>query len=136
VTVPLGRTEGAQAFTVPPNNQLVLEYVTATVDVTRGEAVRARLATVVNGITAVHRLPLVPTSTPFVLGMDQYEAGQNVRLYADAGTTVAVTLLKAAQHGEARGTFTLTGYTTDIYPVVGPVIRPPLPLTPLPQGAR
>ena len=86
LTFGAGVNEITGTVTVPAGLLLVIETVTADVGVANNEQPFVFVSTVVRGVTAQHTIALqeLPRS-PNVFG-----ATHDVRLYADAGTTVTI----------------------------------------------
>jgi hypothetical protein len=79
---------------VPKGLQFVIETVTADVGVGKQEQAFLFVQTVVNGVTAMHTLVL--SELPLTSGWTEpvFQATHDVRLYADAGTSVDVKLTR------------------------------------------
>lgn len=79
---------------VPRGLQFVIETVTADVGVGKQEQAFLFVQTVVNGVTAMHTLVL--SELPLTSGWPEpvFQATHDVRLYADAGTSVDVKLTR------------------------------------------
>ena len=75
---------------VPAGLNLVIETVTADVGVGQQEQAFLFVQTVVRGVTAMHTLVLSELSRTSGWAENVFQATHDVRLYADAGTTVDV----------------------------------------------
>jgi len=98
-------------LTAPAGHGLVIETVTADVGVGAGEQANLFLDTTAGGVAATHtialdELPLTP---------QVFQGTHPVRIYADAGSTVTVTLSRIGANLQAIAKpelVTLSGHTT------------------------
>ncbi len=75
-------------FVVPSGKRLVIEYASATIGLERGAIVDVLVATTVNGVEGQHHL--IPTPMGPAWGFPlSYLVSKDLRVYADAGTTVS-----------------------------------------------
>ena len=105
---------------MPLGQQLVIEYVTGGLDVIGGGTVQGSLATTVNGVMVSHHLPLVPAGRSFYLGEERLGVNEQMRLYADGGSTVSITLQRSGWDGNGTAMFTLSGMLNPVVQGVGP----------------
>jgi hypothetical protein len=78
--------DGCKEVAVPETQRLVLDYVSALIGAGPEIGPGVFLETRANGALATHHIPVTPV--PHSPG--QFTAGQDVRIYADAGSTVSV----------------------------------------------
>ncbi len=100
--VAFGLNDSVQAFTVPSNKRLVVEYVSWRGTVNKGNIVAAGLDVFTNGVEATYYIPGSPVSGENI-------GGANVRLVADPGTQV---VLQSA--GAISDTVHFSGYYVDV----------------------
>ena len=75
-------------FVVPAGERLVIEFASGTALLAQGRVTAVQLVTVVNGVVAAHNLTFSSTGPAGGFPIS-YTANQQMRLYADPGTTVA-----------------------------------------------
>jgi hypothetical protein len=96
--------------TVPAGKRLVIEYVSAKVNIPGGQKLRAlNVFTNLNGDFAYHFLVPTPTGA-----FNEYVAGQQVRLYADPNTQVNICASRDTGDGIAPVQATISGYLVDL----------------------
>jgi hypothetical protein len=116
-----GENQSTNGFLVPVGQQLVIEYVTGGIDVLGGGIVQAFLVTTANGVTVSHRLPLGPAGKSLYVGEELLGVNEQLRIYADGGSTANITLLRSGWDGSGTGTFTLSGMLNPMAQAIGPV---------------
>jgi hypothetical protein len=100
--------------TVPAGKRLVIEFVSVDVFNFAGSPVHSvYITTTTAGVTTYHRFVL------FGQGLDAFgngvsAAAQQVRLYADPGTTVSGSLTRSGSVGTAEAGFHISGYFVDL----------------------
>jgi len=89
-----GKLQTEVAFDVPPKKRLVIENISATHECPVGQEITStQVRTVVNNVIAWHSV-FVPKTGNFENKVDVYSGGQQVRVYADPGTTVTILVHK------------------------------------------
>jgi hypothetical protein len=98
-------------FDVPPAEHLAIEYVAGRITLPTGQAPRfASLITTVGDQRQLHQLPFhLKASADFG---DIWHFGERVALYADAGTTVTVNVVRNQNPGNGFFHWTVSGYLT------------------------
>ena len=100
-------------YTVPAGKRLVIEYASMDANVPAGELAQLAIATRTGGETVEHAFPLTPPSVAFSAGRAA-NVGQQVRLYADPGTSVVVTGSRSGFGSPASFIFTISGHLVDV----------------------
>jgi hypothetical protein len=99
--------------TVGTGTRIVIETVSGFLKVPAGISPGdPHLITTVNGSTANHYLR--GSSMGKIAGFDSWLFTEDVRLYADASTTITVSANTDATGNTGTGTFTLSGYTVAV----------------------
>lgn len=101
---------------VPAGKRLVIEFVSGEFTVGTGQVVGFFFVeTTVNGQTATFTVPIQHTMT-FSNGNEGFAASQQMRLYADPGTTVAFRLTRnmAVASSGGGGFLGVSGYYVDV----------------------
>ena len=98
-------------FSVPVNNLLAIEMVSARVEVPVGQKMVVRINTTQGGTTVDHFLNVEPQGN-FVTS-DRLGVTHSVRLYADPGTTVGVRAARNSSTADADVTAAISGYLVD-----------------------
>ena len=102
-------------YTVPAGKRLVIEYASMEANIPEGQITQLRVTTVAGGVPSGHRLPLSAPSVTFGSGGGHLTSvGQQVRLYADPGTSVVVVSLRTSNVGTATFRFTISGHLVDV----------------------
>lgn len=126
VTLNNGEYVNSFSFDVPEGKRLVIEYVSADVEIPRGQKFYAYVQTFINGPSgpSLANHNLVPTFTGsapwFFMGspFDVFAIGQVVRLYADPATllfhSVSFTLNRFSNSGVATARASISGYLVDV----------------------
>jgi hypothetical protein len=98
-------------FDVPAGEHLAIEYVAGRITLPTGQAPRfASLITTVGDQRQLHQLPFhLKASAEFG---DIWHFGERVALYADAGTTVTVNVVRNQNVGDGFFHWTVSGYLT------------------------
>ena len=105
---PFGET-GSPQIAVPAGQHLIVETLSVQVDVSpSGSKIEAFVNYTCAGKSVTLFVPVTYAYTDLGTGFDFYVALQAVRLYADPGTTVAVTALSPGQTGTLF--VTVSGY--------------------------
>lgn len=102
----------AFTFSVPSTNLLVIETVSARVELPIGQKAVVRITTTQGGVGVDHFLTVDPQGT---FGTsDRLGVTHSVRLYADPGTTVRVRAARpSSTGGDADVTGAISGYLVD-----------------------
>ncbi len=108
---------GCQDVAVPDAQQLIIEYVSAKLGATENISPELSLTTRASGVPAIHYVPVatVPHSDS-----TQFVAGEDVRIYADAGTNVHVCASVASAFISATGIVGISGHVAGPAPSRGP----------------
>jgi hypothetical protein len=103
------------SFVVPASEDLAIEYVAGRITLPTGQGPRfAALITTVGDQPQLHQLPFhLKASAPFG---DIWHFGERVALYADAGTTVTVNVVRNQNTGNGFFHWTVSGYLTPAVP--------------------
>ena len=101
--------------TVPAGKRLVIEFISASGQVPPGQHVESWPVMTVAPPTggAQHEL-LVNAQPPAVIGDALFRASQQVRLYADSGSTVQTIIRRNSGAGSATYLMTVSGYLVDV----------------------
>jgi len=105
--------------TVPAGKRLVIEFVSATGQVPAGQHVAAMQITTIAPPTGGHTHELlVNGQPPFVNGDALFRASQQVRLYADPGSTggadVRAHFIRSGIEGQGQFSVTISGYLVNV----------------------
>ncbi|HVF87004.1 MAG TPA: hypothetical protein VM866_05410 [Pyrinomonadaceae bacterium] len=101
-------------YTVPAGKRFVIEYVSMFAEMPVGEVAFCRLDTFIEGRLVRHRLSMTAPAAAFDINPGA-SLGQQVRLYADAGTTVTAVGSYSGTVGVDGGfTFSVSGYLVDV----------------------
>lgn len=100
-------------YTVPAGKRLVIEFASMNANLPAGQTAQLAIQTSAGGETVNHHFPLTPPAVPFQ-GQGAAAAGQQVRLYADAGTVVTVQGTRNIATGTAFFNFSISGYLVDV----------------------
>jgi hypothetical protein len=107
-TVGFATSVATLEFTVPEGKRLVIEFASFSVDIPTGQQVlEFRIQT-----RRVGHL-LVPSSTGAFFGSDHFVASQDLRLYADGGTTVQLVGRRGTNTGAGVMYAAVSGYLID-----------------------
>jgi hypothetical protein len=110
-------------YTVPAGKRLVIEYASMRVCILPGQSATLEIATTVGGQSASHYLNGTPPAAgpgTVAIGCNsgtpssEVATGQQVRIYADAGTGVVVTGSRNGNVGTASFHFSISGYLVDV----------------------
>ena len=109
-------------YTVPAGKRLVIEYASLGVCILPGQSATLNIATTTSGQSANHYLngtpPAAGPGTAAIgcnSGPSSFVAtGQQVKIYADAGTGVVVTGDRNSTDGSANFHFSISGYLVDV----------------------
>jgi hypothetical protein len=82
----------AEAFAVPPDKVLVVEYLSCSLRVSSGESLYADLATTVDGVGALHSFFPGSSFQDGGVADKRFILSVSTRLYADPGTVVTLTV--------------------------------------------
>ena len=99
-------------FTVPAGKRLVIEFASGTAYLMQGRVTAFQLVTVVNGVIAAHNLTFTSIGPAGGFSISD-TASQQVRLYADPGTTVAFRVQRDIGGPGAVGA-TISGYLVNV----------------------
>lgn len=107
---------------VAPGKRLVIEYVSLEACMAPGQATVVHVQTTVSGVLISHSLPLTPVApgpgTLFACNLPTTSSttamGQQVRLYADPGTTVGLDAFRTSNAGIALFDISISGYLQDV----------------------
>jgi hypothetical protein len=91
---------------VPAGRRLVLEFISAQVDVPVGQRVALKISATVGGRDAAHDFVLARVG---MTDRDWFVATHAARLYADPGTTVRVLVLRTSGEGTGNAIVNLVG---------------------------
>jgi len=98
---------------VPAGKRLVIEYASADAQMASDQRVKISIRTTLNIFPKIHFLVMHYQGT--FSGFDTLVAGQEVRLYADPGTSVAVQVVRLATSGSGlTATVAISGYFVDV----------------------
>jgi hypothetical protein len=111
VSIPLGPRQNTATFHVPEGRQLVIEYVSASANLPFGQDLLVWIETTVNGETATHSLVPSWANWRRVTAPDHdiIRLRQQLRLYADGGTKVAVSAERSGNWGAGSAKVTVSG---------------------------
>jgi hypothetical protein len=110
-------------YTVPAGKRLVIEYASMDLCVLPGQSATLSIATTVGGQAAFHYLNgTPPAAAPGTISIgcnsptpsSEVATGQQVKIYADAGTGVVVTGSRNSTVGSASFHFSISGYLVDV----------------------
>jgi hypothetical protein len=102
---------GFNMYTVPAGKRLVIENVSAQMRVLAGAFAVVSVHTTVGGNQAQAEVALAPQGT---FGREsRFAATQNMRLYADPGTTVAISYARSVADTTGKLTLGFSGYLVD-----------------------
>lgn len=105
-----GQGTATAEFTVPANNRLVIEYVSARISLTEGHLHWFSVRTAAGDSTGTHFF--APMSIPNL--PDFYTISQQTRLYAGPGTTVTIEARRTINFGADSGSAGISGYLVDM----------------------
>ena len=98
---------------VPPGKRLVIEYASADALMPVGQRMKIFIRTTLSGNPRDHFLVLYRQGA--MSGFDNLTAGQEVRLYADPGTSVTIQAVRLASTGSGMtAKVTISGYFVDV----------------------
>jgi hypothetical protein len=112
VTFSPTETQKSDTFTVPSGKRLVIEQISVDGFVASGQKVRAALLANTNSDLATFGVEMVPQGS-FPGQGDVFVGNEHLRVYADPGTTVFVTLRRNDGTGDGRFEVGLSGYLVD-----------------------
>ena len=103
-------------YTVPSGKRLVIEFVSMEAGLTADQVAQMTMKTTVDGAEVTHRFPLTEPARVFQGEAVVATLAQQVRLYADAGTSVE---MKARRNNigaafNAIFRFSISGYLVDV----------------------
>lgn len=101
---------GVAEFAVPAGRMLVVEQFNADVTVPRGQGVFLQIGITTDGVTGSHSMPA--TFQMRTSGSDRWASNETVRLYADPGSIVQVTVSRSGS-GPASADVTISGYLVE-----------------------
>ncbi len=112
----------ANIYTVPAGKRLVIEYASMAACMLPGQTVQSSVATNLGGAYVTHFLNTPqPTAGPGssaigcnVAPSSLTAVGQQLRLYADAGTAVLAGADRTSNLGSSSFEFTISGYLVDV----------------------
>jgi hypothetical protein len=100
--------------TIPAGKRLVIEFISVSAQVPPGQHLElATVQTLAGGHGAAHQL-LIQAQPDAVIGDDIYRAVQELRLYADPGSTVQVLVRRNSGLGQATFGVTISGYFVNL----------------------
>jgi hypothetical protein len=100
-------------YTVPAGKRLIVEYASITANIPPGKVARWRLFANNGGQQVELNFPL--TQPPVIFGvLSQSTAGQQVRLYADAGSEVRMNGTTSDNGTPSNYIFSISGYLVDV----------------------
>lgn len=104
------------SFTSPTNQRLVFEYISGQCNLNPGmQILDVNVITIAGGARAVHNLGIVNPAGGNFFGNVLVSFGQTVRLYADQGTQVEVTVLESNVGNNLQVcTFALSGQAVNV----------------------
>ena len=102
---------GTFPFTVPLGKRMVIETVTAQLEVPSGQRVLLTGSSVLDGFPTVHSFEAQFMGTFF--GNDVFVSTQSFRLYADSQPGFSLRLFRSSSTGEGRLFATVAGYLVD-----------------------
>jgi hypothetical protein len=119
-----GKLQTEVAFDVPKSKRLVIENVSATLECPVAQDITStQIRTSVANVVAWHSL-FVPRTATFENTFNLYCGGQRVRVYADAGTTVAVLVHRNANQCTAPCGTTMVFISGYLLSVQSPSLAP------------
>ena len=98
-------------FAVPAGKRLVIEYASMGARVSDVQVSRMGIRTTVGGQEILHRLPPTP---PAPAVNSSTSTGEQLRLYADPGTSVSVVGAGTDSNGTGDFFFTISGHLVDV----------------------
>lgn len=110
-------------YTVPAGKRLVIEYASMRVCILPGQSATLSIATQVGDQAVFHYLNGTPPAAgpgTFAIGCNsslpssEVAVGEQVKIYADAGTTVVLTGSRNSTTGSASFQFSISGYLVDV----------------------
>jgi hypothetical protein len=110
-------------YTVPASKRLVIEYASMSLCALPGISAQLSITTTVGGVTTTHFVNILPPAAgPGTANIgcnsgtpSSFTAvGQQVRLYADAGTPVLMDGDRTNTAGKANFSFSISGYLVDV----------------------
>jgi hypothetical protein len=111
-------------FDVPSDKRLVIENVSATLETPINQEITAtQVRTILKGVIAWHSV-FVPKTATFEDKINIYSGGQQVRVYADPGTTVHILVNKNASSCPFPCGTTLVFISGYLLPVESPSLAP------------
>jgi hypothetical protein len=104
----------ATVYTVPAGKRLIVEYASITANIPAGKVARWRLFTNTGGQQG-NELNFPLTQPPVIFGIiSQSTAGQQVRLYAEAGSEVRMNGTTSDNALPSNYIFSISGYIVDV----------------------
>ena len=119
----VGCVPASTFYTVPAGKRLVIEYASLDACILPGQSAELSIFTTAGGVFARHAANIAPAAagpgaTNFSCNPPSASSitavGQQVRLYADAGTFVAVEADRNSATGTALFFFSISGYLVDV----------------------
>ena len=102
-------------FVVPANKRLVIEAITGEIFVPTGQLLRVHVVTTASGSFNPNHVLNFSTKMPFTSSQDIYTATLPVRLYADPGTTIHLSVQKDSTTGSSgTAEVTFSGYLVNL----------------------
>jgi len=110
-------------YTVPAGKRLVIEYASMRVCILPGQSATLSIATQVGDQAVFHYLNVTPpAAAPGTVAIgcnagtpsSEVAVGQQVKIYADAGTGVVLTGSRNSTVGTASFQFSISGYLVDV----------------------
>jgi len=84
-------------FVVPTGKKLVIDYISSNASLPAGDSISFDVGTLVNGNGVESHLPMVPVGT--IIGESAFAMSSPVRIYADDGSTVTISILTSGTDG-------------------------------------
>ncbi|MFI5365471.1 MAG: hypothetical protein ACHQ4J_07595, partial [Candidatus Binatia bacterium] len=119
-----GDASDSATVTVPDGTELVIEYLSALVDVPSGEKVLCSVETIGGCNDVTHQGFVATLSRSPSAGTDELTVGQVTRIYADPSSTVTLTCSRGPSTGGITATLSISGFLVNVPPPVCPTPTP------------
>jgi hypothetical protein len=103
-----GTGSSALVYTVPSGKRLVIETVGCLIELPPGQTGSMSILLTLNGQQTIYFLPAT------LIGNNGWAATQSVRLYADSGTIVELTINRSSNSGDGSGSASFSGYLVNM----------------------
>lgn len=113
ISVANGNLTANGSFTVPAGKQLVIEFVSALAAISSGQKLTLQFSTTGGGAPVAFTLPAFLQGT-FGGTVDDYAVAQQMRVYADPGTSVQFVLTQNNTTAGALADIGVSGYLVNV----------------------